>query len=137
MPPVMQTRLQCSELATPRGCTTAIPQGSIYWKRKQTLNKKDEFDIGRQDTCNKHFGLTRPRSHKCRTLVRDISVKRREPSHTGRVGRVTEKSCETCSGQYVQERSHIEQAVKRKSEVHETSEDEEHDADDPPAQSTL
>ena len=35
-----ETGLQCSELATPRGYTTAIPQRSVYWKRKQTLNKK-------------------------------------------------------------------------------------------------
>ena len=96
-------------------------------KRRQT--RKDEFNIGRQDTCNEHCGITRPRSQTSRS-------RRREPSLTGRVGKVTEKSCETCSGQYVPERSHIEQTVKWKCEGHETSVDEENDAD-PPAQSTL
>ena len=50
---------------------------------------------------------------------------------------VTAKSCETCSGQYVPERFHIEQTVMWKCEGQETSVDEENDADDPPAQSTL
>ena len=45
VPPVMQTRLQCSELATPRGYTTAIPQrstsveGETDVKQEQTSSK--------------------------------------------------------------------------------------------------